>query len=108
MDRLITLWHLTPVVNRESIEAFGVMPSLSEGRRQWSYWVEEDRIYWAIAHVCARRSLTPSALCICLATIEAKYIIRTCFRGVYGVDIVVRPSDIFPLAPSFIYDTLNE
>jgi len=108
VDRLITLWHITPEKNKESILAFGVLVSLSEGRRQWSYWVEEERIYWAIAHVCARRSLVPSSLCICLATIEAKYIIRTCFRGVYGVDVVVRPSAVLRLAPSFIYDNLAE
>lgn len=108
MDRLITLWHITPAKNQESIMTFGVMPSLSEGKRMWAYWVDEDHIYWAITHVCARRNLTPDALCVCLAAVEANRIIKTCFRGVYGLDTIVRPTDCFPLAPSFVYDPLGE
>jgi len=89
-----TLYHVTPTTNAKLILAFGVLPSLSEGKRPWSYWVNEEQIYWAISHVCNKRRLFPNDLSLCVATHSEFDLIRTCFRGVFARDVVVEVTDV--------------
>jgi len=93
-----TLYHVTTRTAGRSIGAEGyVLPSKSEGKRLWSYWVSERELDWALSHVSARRDVPVSALVVVVALHEEEDLIRTARTGVYARDVPVQVTDIRPV-----------
>jgi len=78
-----TLYHVTPDRNMEAIVTFGVLALKSQGRRTGSYWVDEPRLLWAIAHVAVKWDVSPRALAVVVGTFDHDDIERTAKPGVY-------------------------
>jgi len=92
-----TLYHVTPQWNTASIREIGVAPLFSQGRRAWTYWVDENRLIWALAHVSSKRGIPVSQLVVVVANHPEDELIRTCFTGVYARDVVIKVGDIRPV-----------
>lgn len=93
-----TLYHVTTRLAADGIAADGaVLPQKSEGRRQWTYWVDENRLEWACVHVSLRRDVPCSALVIVIANHGEDELIRTGRQGVFARNVPVRYSDIRPI-----------
>jgi len=91
----ITLYHVTPKGNENGILLDGVLPSKSRGLREWSYWVEEERLTWALAHVSLREEVAVSKLVIFVATVDGEDLIKTHLRGVWAIAVRVEPTKVF-------------
>jgi len=78
-----TLYHVTPERNLTSITEFGVLALKSQGRRTGSYWVDEPRLLWAIAHVAVKWDVSPRSLAVVVGSFEGDDIERTAKPGVY-------------------------
>jgi len=93
-----TLYHVTTRLAVEGIMRDGhVLPDKSEGKRQWSYWVDENRLEWACVHVSTRRDVPCSALVIVVANHNEELLIRTGRQGVFARSTPVKFTDIRPL-----------
>jgi len=97
-----TLYHVTTRDRAAKIRGLGVLNTMSEGKRAWSYWVDEERLTWALAHVSVRRDVPVSALVIVVANHPEDELIRTGRSGVFARDVAVRPSDIRPVGRMFV------
>jgi len=93
-----TLYHVTTRTAVEGIVREGcVMAGFSQGKREWSYWVDENRLEWACVHVSTRRDVPCSALFIVVANHEEELLIRTGRQGVFARKGSVSYTDIRPL-----------
>lgn len=77
------LYHVTPQDNVDRIRREGVDPSMSRGKRRWSWYVEGERLTWAIAHVCLKHNTTPSKLVVFYVNVPATVRLKTAWQGVY-------------------------
>lgn len=59
---LSRLYHISPSINDERIDAEGLDPSQSKTRALRVYAVEYDLLPWALAHVSARHGVPVSLL----------------------------------------------
>jgi len=92
-----TLYHVTPAWNTTSIQQIGVAPTFSRGRRFWSYWVDEERLLWALAHVSNCHCIAVSELAIFSVDFKQRFI-RTGLKGVYIRKVVTIPKGFISVA----------
>jgi len=93
-----TLYHVTTRAAARGIKDTGyVFSALSQGKRQWSYWVDENRLEWACVHVSTRRDVPCSMLVIVVANHDEQCLIRTGRQGVFARAAAVEYTDIRPL-----------
>lgn len=86
------LYHVTPILNHNGILAHGVDPACATGRYKSSWWVERDRLSWAITHVALRHMTHVSDLLSCVAERDQFVrLIGTRFPGVYRSNAVIHP-----------------
>lgn len=85
------LYHITPIINIDSIESRGLLPSMSQGRQNVIWVCEVDRLPWAMAHVAMKRRCLVSDLMVCKCALYEEELIRTRWRGVYQTRSVVLP-----------------
>lgn len=57
MGKLITLWHISPAMNAESILFKGIDPDYSTGKFKRSWFVRWYGIAWALAHVSMKKRI---------------------------------------------------
>jgi hypothetical protein len=48
------LYHVTLASNHDAIARMGIEPMFAKGAKKASWWVDETRIYWALAHCSTR------------------------------------------------------
>lgn len=77
------LFHVSPQANLSSILEHGVLPSYSQGKRAVSWFVDRNRLPWAIAHVSDRREISVHGLMVYTVLADAPYFRRTRLFGVY-------------------------
>jgi hypothetical protein len=99
------LYHVSPKRNRISVHALGVNPAFSRGKRKATWWVTEDKLAWAIDHVCTRDNLTPDDLTIYTAGVHHMRTKGCYMPGVFYVPYVVRPHAEIELNPLLVSDT---
>lgn len=56
------LFHVSPKTNRASITKSGVDPIWSRGKSQCSWWVDQRKLAWAIAHCSAHHGVPADQL----------------------------------------------
>jgi hypothetical protein len=94
-----TLYHVTTRAAIRGISRDGyVRNDLSQGKRDVSYWVDENRLEWACVHVSSRRDVPCSNLYIVCAQHDELLLIRTAHTGVFVRDVPVAVSDIRPFS----------
>jgi len=100
-----TLYHVTTPDNARGIAATGrVNPFLAQGRRKVSYWVDENRLVWALAHVSALHGVAVNLLKIVAANHDEADLQRTALTGVFCRPTVVEFSDIRPVDRMFVME----
>jgi len=57
-----TLYHVSPVANHKSIQALGVESIYAKGAKKASWWVDDTRLHWALAHCSARLGVSVNEL----------------------------------------------
>lgn len=87
------LYHVSPARNLDAILSQGIDPSHSRGKQARSWWVERDRLEWALAHVSARTSTSVGGLWVFEAKIPVYLCMRTKFLFVFTLGVVVRADD---------------
>jgi hypothetical protein len=77
------LYHVSPSRNRESILMHGIEPSLfSQGKRKTAWYVDADRVMWAIIHVCRRHGVTLDEVDVWIVPSHLlRHIEKTSIRG---------------------------
>lgn len=88
----IKLFHVTPLLNIDSIEALGLRPDFSEGRAHVIWLLERERLAWGLAHVSLRRHLRVQDLMICTCELHEEELRKTRWRGVYVTKSVLLPA----------------
>ncbi len=88
------LFHVTPEFNLNSVLKSGIDPKRSRGKLEVSWWVNEARLTWAMAHVSARWSVPVNKLLICHASIPEVSLKRTAFEGVFMVASLVKITSV--------------
>lgn len=86
----MTLYHVSPESNTNSIKKHGVNPYKSRGKQFVSWWVEWDALLWAIAHVSARHKVSVAQITVWAAPENAIGMFsRTRWVGVYTLDYTI-------------------
>jgi len=96
-----TLYHITLARNANSILEFGVNLEWSRGLVPVSYWVDEDRVPWALAHVSQRKRVPVNELVIAVCSHDEAELIRTRLSGVFIRRVTVYPTVIRAAAEMF-------
>lgn len=78
-----TLYHVSPHFNTQSILSEGVSPAWSRGKLHVSWWITEEQLMWALAHISSRYAISVNVLAIFTASIDEALLLRTRWKGVY-------------------------
>lgn len=78
-----TLYHITPLLNIDSIEALGLRPDFSEGRNHVLWLCDREKLPWAFAHISLRRKLRVDELMVCVVVLNDMALRNTRWHGVY-------------------------
>jgi len=98
-----TLYHVTTPDGARGITKVGyVNPYLAQGRRKASYWVDEDRLVWALAHVSALHGVPVNMLVIVVANHMEDMLFRTALPGVFYRTHNIAFTDIRPVNRMFV------
>lgn len=80
---IVRLFHITPKYNMTAILKEGVRPDKSRGKLPQSWFVDDEHIIWALAHVSARWSVSVDNLIVCFIDAPMQSFYKTRFLGVY-------------------------
>lgn len=93
-NRTVTLYHVTPSVNRFPVEILGLQSDFSSGRKG-VFLVAKSRIGWAIKHTSDRTGLPASELMVVTVAVRRSSIRRVTWRTV-ARGVWRHVGDIFP------------
>lgn len=79
----MTLYHVSPSKNRDSIARFGIDPIFSKGKQNVSWFVDQSKLVWAVAHCSARHSVSVDKLDVWVTETPLKRQRKTSWRGVF-------------------------
>lgn len=85
------IYHVTPILNIDSIELKGLRPEMSQGRANVVWMCQYKALTWAIAHVALRRKCKPSDLMVCSCIMYEEEMIRTRWSGIWQTRSIVVP-----------------
>lgn len=80
---MTTLFHVSPIINLKSILDQGVRPEYSRGKQRVSWYCDEPRLLWALAHISARYSVPVDRLVIFALDADVETFAKTRWQGVY-------------------------
>ena len=83
MSEYLTVFHVSPDFNIGNILKRGILPSMSRGKEQVSWYVVRDRIEWALAHVSDRWKVPVSCIAVFEVHAPVEALARTGHSGVY-------------------------
>jgi hypothetical protein len=86
----VTVYHVTPARNADSIHKAGISPEFSEGKEKVSWWVKEENLLWAIAHTSARHDVSVSHLIVYRVILFRQQLKATRWPGVYKTWFVIK------------------
>lgn len=92
------LYHVTPTENVDRIRREGVDPAMSRGKRRWAWYVEPERLTWAIAHVCLKHNTTPAKLAVFYVDVPPQVRLKTAWGGIYVAHKTCRVFEFRPAA----------
>jgi len=88
-----TLWHITPAMNIESIQAIGIHPRFDKKEKGEVWLVEWHGIAWAILHVSFKKRIPPWQLCAIKVNV-AGLTLRHFNRRTWVVKVALAPKQI--------------
>jgi len=91
----LALFHVTPRFNQPGIIATGVDPERSRGKRPLSWWVERERLEWAMMHVSAKYAISVGGLWVAEARVPSYICRRTKMNAVFTIGVIVRPLHMY-------------
>ncbi len=99
------LYHVSPEATLGSIALRGVLPSCSQGKRKVSWWVSQERVAWAIAHVSARHHVPADEITAWMYDVGKTYydFKRTGLPCTWACNIAVVP-DSYKSAPGHLHN----
>lgn len=77
------LYHVTTAQAAKSIRSIGVSPVFSQGKQKRSWYVNEKRLMWAIAHTSARHGVPTCGLVVITVDVCARNVRRWSLDGVF-------------------------
>lgn len=100
MDRALLhseLFHATPYWNFANILKVGIDPKFSRGELPVSWYVDHERVGWAIQHVSKRYNCDVREVIVFEITEQPKALFFIApMIGVYRTARIIRPSAIYP------------
>lgn len=90
------LYHVTPTVNIDSIDAEGINPLYAKGKMSASWYVRQSEITWAICHVSLRHNIPVNEITVCATLIDWSDMKRTARMGRYYTAKVYHPESFSP------------
>jgi len=85
------LFHVTPKKNLNSILDSGILPSMSQGKREVSWFATAPTLNWALAHISAKRNMPVSELIVFRVVVDKQFLTNTRWKGVYQSRFPVYP-----------------
>jgi len=85
------LYHVSPSENNSSIFEGGIDPAYSKGKLKASWFVNDDMLMWAIAHVSGRHSVNANLISVWIADIPETSTKRTRWTGVHTCATTTQP-----------------
>lgn len=80
----MTLYHISPASNRDSISRLGIDPVFSKGKLDVCWFVDQSKLVWAVAHCSARHSVSVDKLDVWVVETPLKRQRKTAWRGVFN------------------------
>lgn len=88
---IMTLWHITPIMNVDSILWSGIDPRYSTGKHEKSWYVRWWGIAWALAHISMKKHI-PIWQLVCFRVKVPKECVTHFNRNVYTTKYVTKSS----------------
>lgn len=79
----MNLFHVTREKVLPSIQSLGIEPKFATGRLRASWYVDEQRVIWSMAHVSARWGVSVDLLYACEVNVREEQVKRWSRAGVY-------------------------
>jgi len=93
------LFHISPAENHASIEKMGIEPYYSKGARKVSWYVDVDRLLWAMAHCSARHGVSVDKLNVyAIPSASVRKLSRSRWQGVFMSSCRNEPTAYFSAA----------
>lgn len=89
MRKTLTLWHISPAMNAESILHKGIDPEYSTGKFRRSWYVRWWGIAWALAHISMKKRI-PIWQLACFRVKVSRESVTHFNRNVYTCTSVVK------------------
>lgn len=96
LDCEMTLYHVTPRDNRDSISEFGIDPARSKGKARQCWFVDDSKLLWAVAHCSARHSVSVDLLDVWSINRQIPRLRRTAWQGVFCTFCLALPDGCDP------------
>jgi hypothetical protein len=106
MLEMITLYHVTPQANFDSIMEFGVSPAYAETRIKCVWLCDDQHLAWAMAHVSEKRDVSVLRLLVCVLAAPKIQLRRTKWAGVFQCLTALYPTNV-DHASRFLRDEEN-
>lgn len=85
-------YHVTLNENFGSIARTGIDPAFSRGKAKVCWYADKlDLVSWAIAHISARRVISPASMSVYVIANDALPFVRTKWRGVFTFKVRAWP-----------------
>ncbi|HSS95433.1 MAG TPA: hypothetical protein VLK33_00305 [Terriglobales bacterium] len=91
---VVTLYHVSPRSNFDSIMELGVSPAFSVGRKACIWLVEFDKLAWAMAHVSERKDVSVLHLLVFTVAPAKPELRRAPWHGVFQCLSATYPTNV--------------
>lgn len=90
------LYHVSPHWNTAPLLNHGVDPAHSRGKMRVSWFVDESRVLWALAHCSARWSVAVDGLVVCECLVSRDTLAKSRWEGVYVSRMIIKVNKVMP------------
>lgn len=94
MIEMVTLYHVSPRSNFDSIMEVGVSPAFSIGRKTCIWLVDFNKLPWAMAHVSERKDVSVLHLLVFTVCSPKTELRRAPWAGVYQCLSAAYPTNV--------------
>lgn len=94
MIEMLTLYHVSPQANFDSIMDFGVSPAFAQGRAKVVWMVDAEHMPWALAHVSEKRDIAVLRLLVFTLVCPKPQLRKTAWAGVFNCLTALYPTNV--------------
>lgn len=85
-------YHVTSIrALHQILASTGIDPNRATGRRKWAWYVQRERVSWAIAHVMHKHGLILPEVVVCKVRSNRKVMRHTHLEGFFSCTRVYMP-----------------